>query len=197
LEHDRHGAKQPHRFDPRRAGVLDDAERFTYLPPATIVELLDVPPNGLVVDFGTGTATYALAIARARPDVRVVALDEQDVMLEKARAKIAASGLRNVEAIDPAGAGRLRGVADRVLALNVLHELGDDALGDLRALLKADATAIFVDWDAAADRPLGPPSDHVYDAEAAQERISSVGLSVRIAERGFPYHYALIANLSS
>ncbi|HZO92532.1 MAG TPA: class I SAM-dependent methyltransferase [Candidatus Baltobacteraceae bacterium] len=189
----RHGARQPHRFDPRRAGVLDDAERFAYLPPAEIVALLDLPRNAALVDFGTGTATYALEIARARNDVRVYALDEQEAMLERARAKIAASGLANVEAVGPGAMERLRGTVDRVLALNVLHELGDDALRELRALLSAGGAALFVDWDAAADRPVGPPRDHVYDAAAASERLNVGGFSVSAADARFRYHYALIA----
>jgi SAM-dependent methyltransferase len=193
MEHDRHGAKQPHRFDPRRAGVLDDTERFSYLPPAEIITLLDLPPNGTLVDFGTGTATYALEIARARPDVHVYALDEQDAMLEKARAKIAASGLANVQAIDPSGARRLHGAADRVLALNVLHELGDDALHGVRALLATDGKALFVDWNAAADRDVGPPRDHVYDPGEARTRLVRAGFAVSEPSQRFPYHYALLA----
>ena len=189
----RHGARQPHRFDPRRAGVLDDAERFAYLPPAEIVALLDLPPNAALVDFGTGTATYAVEIARMRPDVHVYALDEQEAMLEKARAKIEASALANVEAVGPGSTDPLRGAVDRVLALNVLHELGDDALRELRELLSAGGAALFVDWDAAADRPVGPPRDHVYDAAAASERLNGAGFTVTAADARFRYHYALIA----
>ena len=49
------------KFDPVRAAVLDDAERLRYVDPARIVELLDVPTGGTVVDFGTGV--YAIEIA--------------------------------------------------------------------------------------------------------------------------------------
>jgi ubiquinone/menaquinone biosynthesis C-methylase UbiE len=194
MEHDRHGAQQPHRFDPARAHVLDDTERFAYVPPATIVELLDLPPGSTLVDFGTGTATYAIEIARARPNVRVLALDEQEAMLEKARAKIVASGLRNIEAVDARYAEPLRRAADRVLALNVLHELGDHALAQLRQLMKAGGTALIVDWNAAVQRPVGPPADHVYDEQAAGARLHAAGFSVNAAsDATFPYHYVLIA----
>ncbi len=194
MEHDRHGAKQPHRFDPARAHVLDDAERFSYVPPVELIALLDLTPRAMVVDFGTGTATYAVEIARARPDVRVFALDEQDSMLAKARAKIGEAGLQNIEGIDPPAARALQGTVDRVLALNVLHELGDDALRDIGALLAPHGRALFVDWNADADRPVGPPADHVYSADEARARLSRAGFSVASEHRSFPYHYTLVAS---
>src|SRR5689334_245531 len=119
-EHGRHGAKQPHRFDPARAGVLDDRSRFEYLPPAEVFALLDAPSGGTVVDFGTGTGTYALELARARPDLRVVALDEQEAMLDKLRAKLTSSPVPNIELVlaRTAAARALVHAVDRVLGLN-------------------------------------------------------------------------------
>jgi len=105
---DRHGARQPHRFDPARSGLLDDEERFAYVPPARLLEMLDLPSHGTLLDFGTGTGTYALAIARARPDVRVYALDEQEPMLARVRAKLASSPLANVTVIGPDALAALR-----------------------------------------------------------------------------------------
>jgi SAM-dependent methyltransferase len=191
-EHDRHGARQPHRFDPARAGVLDDRDRFAYLPPADLFALLDAPDGGTVVDFGTGTGTYAIELARARPDLRVIALDEQQAMLDKLQAKLTLDPLQNLEVVmarTPA-ARALEGKVDRVLGLNVLHELGDDALRELLALPALTGRALFVDWSAAVDRDVGPPRDHVYSPEEAAERLESLGFRVQ-GQRLFRYHYAL------
>jgi cyclopropane fatty-acyl-phospholipid synthase-like methyltransferase len=186
---DRHGARQPHRFDPARSAVLDDAERFRYVPLDRLVSLLDLPPHAVLVDFGTGTGTYALAIACARPDVRVLALDEQPAMLDQVRAKLGATPLANVEPIEPGALTELAGRVDRVLALNVLHELGDDALAALRTLLKPDGRAAIVDWNGDVERPVGPPSDHVYGVAEAQERLTAAGFTV-VATAAFPHHHA-------
>src|SRR5918996_2813953 len=135
-DHDRHGAKQPHRFDPAKAPRLDDRARFEWVPPADVIRLLDIPQGGLLVDFGTGTGTYAIELAAARPDARIIALDEQQEMLDRLAAKLAARPLPNLEPVmarTPA-ASALEGRADRVLGLNVLHELGDEAMGEVRAL---------------------------------------------------------------
>ncbi|MFY9779902.1 MAG: class I SAM-dependent methyltransferase, partial [Candidatus Baltobacteraceae bacterium] len=152
----RHGAKQPQRFDPARAARLDDPSRFDYLPPAALVALLDLDESATLVDFGAGTGAYAIAIARALPAVRIFALDENDAMLAHLRRKLAESGVSNVTPIAPSELGALQGRVDRVLALNVLHELGDVSLAQLRGLLARDGKALVVDWNADVERPHGP-----------------------------------------
>lgn len=186
---DRHGARQKNRFDPQRAARLDDPARFEYLPVEEVARLLDVPSNGRLVDFGTGTGTYAIELARRRPDVEVTAVDELPEMLAHLRAKLRNTPLPNLH---PMLAGELSqdGAADRVLALNVLHELGDEALRSLGALLKRDGAAVFIDWNAEAERPVGPPGDHVYAPAEARERLERLGFKIEQHEL-FPYHYAL------
>lgn len=191
MSHDRHGAKQPNRFDPARAAILDDPARFAYVPVEALLELLEIPATATLVDFGTGTGLYALEIARRRPDVRVLALDEQPQMLAHVREAIARSGLGNVEAVSSDAGETLSGIADRVLGLNVLHELGDRALGDVRSLFAAGGKAVFVDWNADVERPVGPPRDHVYDVADAIKRLTAAGFRVE-TRRMFAYHYGLV-----
>jgi SAM-dependent methyltransferase len=191
MSHDRHGAKQPDRFDPARAAVLDDPARFAYVPPDALLAMLDVPAGGTLVDFGAGTGLYALEIARRRPDVRVLALDEQPRMLAHVRDAIARTALGNVEAVSSDALGALAGTADRILALNVLHELGDDALHELRSLLAAGGIAVIVDWNADVERPVGPPRDHVYDVADADARLTGVGFRI-VSRSAFAYHHAFV-----
>lgn len=192
-EHGREGARQPQRFNPERAARLDDPARFAYLPVADVIALLDAPKGATLVDFGTGTGTYAIEIARARPDLRVVALDEQPQMLDLVRAKLKKEPLPNVEPAASDAVPSLRGRAQRVLAINVLHELGDAALGETRELLGDDGKVLFVDWNADVDRPIGPPKDHVYSPAEAHARLETAGFRV-VGERLFPYQYAVVAS---
>lgn len=189
---DRHGARQPERFDPARAALLDDPARFEYLPPDEVFTMLAAPTGGRVVDFGAGTGAYAIELAQRRPDLEVIALDEQQQMLDLLLAKAAAKTLGNLSSVHTAEIARLRGTADRVLALNVLHEVGDEPLRTMAALLKPDGIVLAIDWNAGVERPVGPPRDHVYTAAEARERLERVGLRIA-GERMFKYHYALIA----
>jgi SAM-dependent methyltransferase len=192
MHHERHGAKQPDRFDPARAAILDDPARFSYVPVDELLSVLEIPAGGTLVDFGTGTGLYAIEIARRRPDVRVLALDEQPQMLAHVREAIARSGLTNVEAVFSDALKPLLGSANCILALNVLHELGDSALGEVRALLAGGGTVLFVDWNADVERPVGPPRDHVYGVAEAAARLAAAGFTT-IEQRMLAYHYALVA----
>ena len=191
MSDERHGAKQPDRFDPARAAILDDPARFGYVSVDVLLAMLELPVGGTLVDFGTGTGLYALEIARRRPDLRVLALDEQPPMLAHVRAAIARAGLANVEAVLPDATASMAGTADGVLALNVLHELGDRALAEVRALMTAGGRAAFVDWSADVDRPIGPPRDHVYGVAEATDRLAALGFTV-VEQPALAYHYALV-----
>lgn len=187
---DRHGARQPERFDPERASRLDDPARFEYVPPEQVASMLEIPSGGKVLDFGTGTGTYAIELAKRRPDVEVIALDELPEMLSYLQAKPAASELSNLKPVLSTQIADFKGKIDRVLALNVLHELGDESLQNLKALLKPDGAAVFIDWNAEAERPAGPPAEHVYSPAEGRQRLEQMGFQVE-SERLFPYHYAL------
>lgn len=187
-----HGARQPTPFDPARAALLDDSSRFEYLPIERILALLDAPQNGLVIDFGAGTGAFAIAIAKRRPDLRIVALDQQPKMLEMLRAKPEFAGIKNIETVLTDQIAQFPGQADRILVVNVLHELDDDAMRELRSLLKPSGAAVIVDWDSAIDRSVGPPKHHTYDAVEAVKRLAQFGLE---AERmpSLKYHFVLRA----
>jgi len=193
MDDSRAGAKQPDRFDPQKAIRLDDPARFEYLPPREIFALLDAPPGAVVVDFGTGMGTYALLLAQARPDITVVALDEQPQMLDLLKKKLLANPVPNVTPClaDEKGLASLRTRAARILALNVLHEMGDAAIRRLSSLLAHDGQAVFVDWNAEVERPVGPPREHVHAPAEAMARLKSLGLDV-VRERRLRYHYALV-----
>jgi ubiquinone/menaquinone biosynthesis C-methylase UbiE len=144
-----------------------------------------------VIDFGTGTGTFAVELARRRPDLEVIALDEQPQMLEMLKAKPVARELHNLKPV-LTGEMVLEHSAERVLAINVLHEIGDDALKKLAAMLKPGGWALVVDWNSEVDRPVGPPQDHVYSPAKARRRLEAVGLCAR-DEEPLKYHYVFHA----
>ncbi len=189
------GAKQPYIFSHERADVLDDPEREGWLPTAVLVELLAVPSGSRVLDFGTGTGRYGLALARARPDLSVVAYDVQPEMLDIVRRRTADLRLENFTAANWADT-QARAPYDRIFALNVLHEIDDDTLRSLAPLLVPDGDVLIFDWDATIDRPTGPPAEHAHSPAEAIERIARSGLpSIElIQDARFPYHFILRAS---
>ncbi len=179
------------KFDPARAAILDDEERFGYVPPSRIVELLAIPADGIVLDYGAGTGAYAIEIAERRRDARVIALDEQPSMLERILAKPRAAR-DNLTAILPDELHALRGTVDRVLALNVLHEVDDADIVWWRELVRPGGRIVVIDWNPAVERPRGPDAKHLATREEAVDRLVRHGFTVDEAT-GFPYHLAFLA----
>jgi len=188
----RHGAKQPEVFNPARAALLDSPDRFDYLPPERIFAHLDPPQDGLVVDFGAGTGRFSIELAQRRPDLKVIALDEQPEMLELLKAKPTAQQLPNVQPVLVDEIDSLEGAADRILAMNVLHELGDATLRGMSRLLKPQGWLLIVDWNSAVDRPIGPPKDHTHTPEEALTRLDKAGFEA-ISLEPLRYHFVLRA----
>ena len=188
----RHGAKQPEVFNPARAALLDSPDRFDYLPPERIFAHLDPPQGGMVIDFGAGTGRFSIELAQRRPDLKVIALDEQPEMLELLEAKPAARQLSNMRPMLADEIDSLKGAADRILAMNVLHELGDATLRGMSRLLKPEGSLLIVDWNSAVDRPIGPPKDHTHTPEEALARLGKSGFEA-ISLEPLRYHFVLRA----
>jgi len=186
--------RDPKKFDPSRAHLLDSADRDRYLPTATLVELLALAGDELVVDYGAGTGRVTVAAAAALPDGRVLAVDESEEMLAHLRQRL--SDIPNAEPLliagdqVPLGAG----AADRILAINLLHEVrGEGALTEMRRLVAPDGFVLVVDWEPGRKRDSGPPDELLYSRDEAAAELEAHGFEAEQVDGGFPFHLALIA----
>lgn len=186
--------KQPNPFDPQRSALLDDPAREAWLPTDAIVAHLDIPRDARVLDYGAGTGRYAIAIARSHPDATIVAYDVQPEMAQLARERISAANVVNATSVS-ADSDVLRHKSfERIIAVNVLHEIGGEDLARIRALVNPNGMVLVIDWDAAVKRDVGPPANHVYSASEAADRLERAGLRVeKLDDSRFPHHYVLRA----
>lgn len=114
----------------------------------------DLPEGGTVVDVGSGTGTFALALKRRRPDARVIGVDGDKEILGLAQAKPDADtiewreGLAQELPLEPES-------ADVVTTSLVLHHLlpGDKrkALVEMKRILKPGGRLHVADWGRPAD----------------------------------------------
>jgi SAM-dependent methyltransferase len=186
-------------FDPEHAGRLEEPARLEALPPASVVSFLRLRGDETVVDYGAGTGVYTIAITKALPRGRVIAVEALPQLADALRAKITpdlADRLEVVETGDNAVPAP-DGAADRVVMVDVLHHLYDQpgALTEVLRLLRPGGLFVVVDWGD-CPRPLGPPLDHVLGLAAVRDVLAGMGLDEVIArEPGMklPYHLVVVA----
>ncbi len=108
-----------------------------------------LPERGAVVDVGAGTGSFAIALAAARPDATVIAVDGDGDVLDRARRKQGAQAVEWREGL----AGELpleAGVADAVVMSLLLHHLAPNAkraaLTDACRVLRPGGCLHVADW---------------------------------------------------
>ena len=140
-------------LDPEHANSYDAKEDAGAAEEVALLRRLGPGSDAVVVDVGAGTGQFTHAVAAVC--ARVVAVDVSAVMLERLRAKVAASARRNVEI---AQAGFLTyehtgALADVVYSRYALHHLPDAwkaiALARMRRVLRPSGLLRL--WDIVYD----------------------------------------------
>lgn len=143
-------------------GVYDMGVALTmreplWRPVLTEEAVADLPDGGVIVDVGAGTGTQSLALAARRRDARVIAVDGDPAVLDRARVK---PGADTVEWTH--GKGTSLPVADasvdRVTCSLMLHHLTSDAkltaLRESHRILVPGGRLHVADWGAPTDRTM-------------------------------------------
>ncbi len=112
---------------------------------AVSAAVADAVPPGLVVELGCGTGIYTRGIARRCE--RVLALDASAAMVEKARAELAHLEHVEIRQSDAYATGLPDGIADGVVAVNLLHIVPDPegVLREMRRLVRPGGAIVIAD----------------------------------------------------
>ena len=188
---------EPHKFDPARAQQLESPDRQGFLPNERVLALLGLGgQEAAVVYYGAGSGVLTVPLAQRLMHGVVHAVEESPQMMQLLRQKIEDAELRNVRPhlIEDNTVPLERAVADRILAVNLLHEvIGETALEEMHRLLAPDGFLLAVDWRKDVEREVGPPREVVLTPQEARRVLETAGFRVTLVEAGFPYHFALLA----
>jgi SAM-dependent methyltransferase len=185
--------RDPKKFDPADAHLLDTPKREDYLPAATLIAALELTGVERIVDYGAGTGRLALAADAALDRGEVVAVEESPEMYERLSA--ATAGSRVLPLLITANEVPLPDrSAERVLAVSLLHEVrGEGALAEMGRLLSDAGQLLVVDWARDVEREFGPPDRLLYTASEADVELAAAGLRAERLDLGLPFHFALRA----
>ncbi|MCK4937170.1 MAG: class I SAM-dependent methyltransferase [Methanosarcinales archaeon] len=182
-----------HKFDAKKAAVLDDPGRKEFLNPEAILDMLELNENSVFVDVGAGTGYFALPAAARVSEV--YALDILDEMVEAIRSRAKSDNIINLKPLrsDESSFPLAEKVADVVFMSNVFHELDDHAkaLKEVLRILKSDGILAVVDWKK-EETPMGPPVDHRFSELDVIEILRLNGFELVETKEAGPYHYLLV-----
>lgn len=172
-----------HTFDPEMAGRLENsARRYRYLSMEELVYLVGPSEDDTVADLGSGTGFYTDDVA---PFVGTVyAVDVQEEMHDLYREK--EGGVpENVELVtaEVSDMPFETDTLDAAYTTMTYHEFAsEEALKEIRRVLKEGARFIVADWSSEGTGEAGPPTDERYSKDDAVSTLEDAGFDVRRAD---------------
>lgn len=192
-DHESDGHHAPFRDIAHWIEVLENPMREEGQRTAEIIAHLGLQPDDVVVDIGAGTGHFAIRIAQAYPDVKVLAVDTEPEMIAYLKARSIERNLANLEPvlIDPSRP-KLPVKANLALIVHTLHHIDNriDYLMALKESMASGARIAVIEF--AQDAEEGPPEElRMADADVV-DVFSQVGYTPEQKLYFLPNQYFLI-----
>jgi|Deesub1362B_J571_1020462.scaffolds.fasta_scaffold00075_19 SAM-dependent methyltransferase len=188
-----------HKFDPKKAELLDSDKRRSIFPPEPLMELVAKQniDRDIAFDIGAGTGYFTIPLAGMFKKVYAVDLSVEMAKLLKKR--LDEREIKNVGIIVSEKPPKIDFHANLVLFSNVIHEL-DDPMEYIKWCEGADCIVI-ADWKIEEGvKPIeliGPPLNERIPPEKLVDMLKGIGASegfeVKVMNHTYPYHYVVIA----
>ena len=190
-------AEQPmhRRFDDAEkwSKVFDDPARDAWQRPAEVIAALQLAPDAVVADIGSGTGYFAVRLARALPRGRVYGADVEPEMVRFLNARAARESLGNLSSHAAGQDGpNLPAQVDLALVVDTFHHIPRRSryFERLKSALRAGGRVAIIDFK--LDSPTGPPAKHRIAPGQVKAEMERAGYRL-LEEPGFlPYQYFLV-----
>ena len=175
------------------ARVFDDPARDEWQKPHQVIQALNLAPNSVVADIGSGTGYFSIRLAHFVPKGRVFGVDTEPDMVKYLAERAKRDGLTNVTAVagrpdDP----RLPAKVDLVLMVDVFHHVARrvEYFRRLQNSLKPGGRVAIIDYK--KDSPMGPPASERITADGVKAELGAAGYAL-VKEHDFlPNQYFLV-----
>lgn len=170
--------RRPHRFEAGSKDLLMDEERRKRQSPESVLRRTDASRGQKWADLGCGVGYFSIPLART--GAKVVAIDAQREMLDTMLSLVGdADNIYPVLADFPP-LPLADGSLDRLLMVNVLHEVRNRELfaSEIFRALKPGGHLFLIDFQK-KDTPHGPPMSERLTPEQAVSLFSQMHLNSR------------------
>lgn len=176
---------------------LRSPERLKRMPPAKILEHLDVFNNIKIADIGCGVGVYTIAIAEFIKKVNGIiwAIDVEPIMIEETKKLAESQGLQNLRYyLSSEHDFSLPETYDIILLMSVLHEFPDlnDYLNKIWENLNHGGYLLIVDMNfKKSPDESGPPDEERIPLEKAIGIFSRYSNQIQYINDFYPNYYLL------
>lgn len=185
----RHGFSGAERW----AHVFDDPKRDAWQKPHEVIQALDLAPDAVVADLGSGTGYFTVRLANMVPNGRVYGVDVEPDMVKYLGERAKREKRDNVVTVhgapdDP----RLPERVDLVLMVDVFHHIEHrpDYFRTLRGALKPAGRIAIIDFR--TDSPVGPPKAARIAAKRVTAELEAAGYRLARQHDFLPNQYFLV-----
>jgi ubiquinone/menaquinone biosynthesis C-methylase UbiE len=181
-------------FKPENMSRLDSEQRRQVLPPALVLDAMDIRRGDSILDIGAGTGYFAIpASDLAGPTGKVFAADISEKMLEETRKR--AGSRNNMEFLlcTPNSIPLEDNSADRALLAFVYHEIENRVsyIKKIKKHIKNRGILAIAEWDI-CESPMGPPMNERISMEALRKEAESAGFTYMSGKRINDFQYITV-----
>lgn len=175
------------------AQYFDDPKRDEWQKPHAVIQALELKPDSVIADIGSGTGYFTVRLAHFVPQGRVYGVDTEPDMVKYLADRAKREGLNNVTSVAGKTASpELPTKVDLILMVDVFHHITDrdQYFRKLKASLKPGGRVAIIDFNEAAT--MGPPPAERIPADRVKAQLRQAGYALAAEHGVLPNQYFLI-----
>ncbi|WP_028583354.1 class I SAM-dependent methyltransferase [Desulfogranum mediterraneum] len=183
------------KFDPKKLEKLNNPQRLVDIPPAYVLERLNLVQPEVLVEIGAGTGFFSIAFLQATQAAQLYACEISEPMLDWMREQLVPDHPEIIPVLTKDEAIPLADeIADLVFMICLHHELDHSALtlNEAKRLLRPGGRLFVVDWKK-EEMAQGPPANIRCTAQEVAQQLQEAGLSEVHSYSELAKHFLVVA----